>query len=184
MNNKDLLWREVKELERRKEALFDLITVKSVSEDGAEGNFIKLTPPDWVTVIPVLPDGRFLMVRQYRHGSASLSDEFPAGVIDEGELPLDAARRELEEETGYEAARITPIGKINPNPAFMTNTSYTYLAENLEKVSDQKLDEHERIKFFSMSREEIDESMGSDSMNSAIMVQAWYWYQKSLKSSS
>jgi len=141
-------------------------------------SFIKVTPPDWVTVIPVLPDGKFLMVRQYRHGSAALSEEFPAGVIDEGEEALAAARRELLEETGYRAGKWTHIGQINPNPAFMTNTSHTYLAEELEKVSGQNLDEHERIIFFTLDYEEIKERMGTDIMNSAIMVQAWYWYQQ------
>ncbi len=178
MKDDELLWQELRELDRRKEALFDLITVRSRSFDGSEGTFIKLTPPDWVTVIPVLPDGRFLMVRQYRHGSAALSEEFPAGVIDEGEEPLEAARRELLEETGYRAGKWKHIGEINPNPAFMTNTSHTFLAENLEKVSGQSLDEHERIQFFTLDHGEIVRRMGSPVMNSAIMVQAWYWYQR------
>ena len=106
MMDKELLWHEIEELDRRKEPLFDLITVKSRNNDGTEGRFIKVKPPDWVTVIPILPDGKFLMVRQYRHGSASLSDEFPAGVIDPGEEPLDAAKRELLEETGYRARKM------------------------------------------------------------------------------
>ena len=184
MNDEELMWREIEEVDRSSGPLFDMVTVKSISHDGAEGRFIKLIPPDWVTVIPVLPDGRFLMVRQYRHGSATLSDEFPAGVIDRGEEPAEAARRELEEETGYVAEKITPIGDINPNPAFMSNTSYTFLAEGLEKISDQQLDEHERISFFSLSEEEINEQMGRDNMKSAIMVQAWFWYQQRVKRSS
>ncbi|MDC7221424.1 MAG: NUDIX hydrolase [Spirochaetales bacterium] len=177
MKSDELMWQEVEEVDRRKEPLFDLITVKSRSADGTEANFIKVTPPDWVTVIPVLPDGRILMVRQYRHGIASLSEEFPAGVVDAGEDALQAAHRELEEETGYVAGEMIPIGKINPNPAFMTNTSYTYLARDLKKVSDQSLDEHERIEFFTLDEKEIEEKMGGETMASAIMVQAWYWYQ-------
>ena len=184
MKDEELIWKEIEEVDRRSEALFDMVTVKSVSADGAEGVFLKLLSPDWVTVIPVLPDGRFLMVKQYRHGSASLSEEFPAGVIDKGEDPLDAARRELEEETGYVAGGMKLIGRINPNPAFMSNTSYTFLAEDLEKISDQNLDEHERIAYFSLSDEEINGKMGGQEMNSAIMVQAWFWYQQLLKRSS
>jgi ADP-ribose pyrophosphatase len=176
MMDKELYWQEIEELDRKKEPLFDLITVKSRNSDGTEGRFIKVTPPDWVTVIPILPDGKFLMVRQYRHGSASLSDEFPAGVIDAGEEPLEAAGRELLEETGYRAGRWTSIGSINPNPAFMTNCSHTYLAEDLEKISGQNLDEHERIRFFSLDFSEIQDRMGGEMMNSAIMVQAWYWF--------
>jgi ADP-ribose pyrophosphatase len=183
MKDEELMWYEKEIVETKRGPLFEISTVRSIAQDGTEARFIKVTPPDWVTVIPVLPDGRILMVRQYRHGSATLSDEFPAGVIDPGEKPIDAAIRELEEETGYVAGNIISIGQINPNPAFMTNISHTYLAENLRKVSDQNLDDHERIEYFSMSEEEIFQAMGKENMNSAIMVQAWYWYQQQKRSS-
>jgi 8-oxo-dGTP pyrophosphatase MutT (NUDIX family) len=74
-----------------------------------------------------------------------VSLEFPGGVIDPGEDPKAASARELTEETGYIAEELTLIGEINPNPAFMSNTCYTYLARGLHKKQDQDLDENEVI---------------------------------------
>jgi ADP-ribose pyrophosphatase len=177
-NNHELMWSEIENIEEKNEIIFTVKKVKSKAYDGTMGTFIKVSPADWVTVIPELNENEFIMVRQYRHGSAALTDEFPAGVIDRGENPIDAARRELREETGYEAQEMIPLGKINPNPAFMTNTSYTFLARGLTLMGEQELDEHERIKSFPVSKSYIEENMGLDKLNSAIMVQAWFWYIK------
>ncbi len=61
------------------------------------------------------------MVKQYRHGSDSITLEFPAGMVDPGEDAKETAKRELLEETGYTSQSIVLVGKVNPNPAFMTN---------------------------------------------------------------
>lgn len=178
------MWEEREIMGTKKEHLFDITTVRSRSFDGQEGTFIKVTPPDWVVVIPRLPNGKYLMVRQYRHGSACLSDEFPAGVMDPHENPLEAALRELREETGYRAGKITKIGEINPNPAFMTNRSYTFFAEDLIFEGIQELDHDERIHFFEEEEEVIENSMGKGNYCSAIMVQAWFWLKKHYEKSS
>src|SRR6056297_288779 len=84
---------------------------------GAEGRFVIINAPDWVTVIPVVSRGggsNFIMVRQYRHGSGSLSLEFPSGIVDEGEDPAAAGGRELMEETGLTAGSLVHIGSVNP----------------------------------------------------------------------
>ena len=70
--------------------------------DGRQNpEFYVLEYPDWVNVIAITEDGKFVMERQYRHGLGKTCFEIPAGVIEEGEDPLDAAKRELMEETGY-----------------------------------------------------------------------------------
>ena len=76
----------------------------NVSFGGIEGDYIIMNAPDWVIVIPEKEDN-FLMVKQWRHGEAALSVEFPGGVIDAGETPEHAALRELEEETVYKARK-------------------------------------------------------------------------------
>ena len=96
------------------------ISQNGASARGARGEFLVLEAPDWVNVVAVTRSGDgedcFLMVRQFRHGAQMITTEFPAGLIEPGEDPLAAARRELEEETGYRAGKMTLIGKVSPNP--------------------------------------------------------------------
>jgi len=182
MDKNDLSWTTNSE---RKELDCRIFTVKSVWREAAEnrkGQFTIIESPDWVTILPIVKNSRgndcFLTVRQYRHGCASLTREFPAGMIDDGEKPLEAAIRELEEETGYHAGKMTQIGSINPNPAFMSNTSYTFLAEDLTPSGKQNFDEHEMIDMELVPVQEISDQMGMGMYNSAITVQAWFWYLK------
>ena len=114
---------------------------------------VLVNAPDWVTII-VESKGKFLVEKQLRYGSASIVEEFPCGMVEKGEDPLNAAVRELEEETGFkivDKSKIVKIGQVNPNPAFMTNTMH-YFYVDLNKVkyvkTKQKLDTHENIKFF------------------------------------
>ena len=84
---------------------------------------------DWVNAVALTPDGQVVLLRQFRFGSGELSLEIPGGLIDPGETPLQAARRELREETGYEAERWTALGSIAPNPAIQRNRLHCFLAE-------------------------------------------------------
>ena len=111
---------------------------------GRRGRFIVLDAPDWAVVVPLLRQGgeeSFLMVRQYRHGSGELSLEFPGGVVEPGEEPEAAVRRELAEETGYRAASIRLAGSVSPNPAIMANRFHVFVAEGLEPTGRTDLDE-------------------------------------------
>ena len=96
-------------------------------------------------VLPVLPDGRLLMVRQYRHALSRYTLEIPAGKVDSPEEPkIDCARRELEEETGYRSDHLTPLLNMNTTVAFCDEFIGIFLAEDLEKTH-QHLDEDEEI---------------------------------------
>lgn len=151
---------------------------------GKKGNFFQVEPPEWAMIIPLLKDSDgedcFLMVRQYRHGSDSITLEFPAGMVDPGEKPFDAAIRELTEETGYKAGKVYEIGCINPNPAFMTNSVTTFLATDLTETGIQSLDEHEEIETILVPVKEFDKLIGGPEVNSAITLQAYLFYLRSL----
>lgn len=112
---------------------------------GAEIDAFHLVEaPDWVAVL-ALGDGEALLVEQYRHGVGRASLELPAGVIDDGESSLEAATRELREETGYVACRVEPLVVVSPEPARHTTMGHFYLATGCRRVGEQRLDRCEHI---------------------------------------
>ncbi|MGD0749952.1 MAG: NUDIX hydrolase [Anaerolineales bacterium] len=99
---------------------------------------------DWTTVVALTKQQEVVLVRQYRHGAQKVILELPGGAMDaRDENPLQAARRELLEETGYASDNIIQIGCVSPNPANQTNLIYSFLALDAEKVSGQALDDTE-----------------------------------------
>lgn len=100
---------------------------------------------NWVNAVAVTEEGKVLMVRQYRHAAGIVSLEIPGGVIDGGEEPAAAMRRELLEETGYQFDDIELLATIYANPSTSNNHTYCYLAKGGKKVQGQNLDEHEEI---------------------------------------
>ena len=161
--------------------IFKLLQVTREAAWGATGNFYLIDAPDWAIIVPLIRDAagemHFVLVRQYRHGSSSVTLEFPAGTVDPHEDPAETARRELAEETGFQATAIQQIGRVNPNPAFMTNTCYTFLADGLTDCAATCFDAHEMIDTVRVPVGEIDTHIRSGAMNSATMLQALYWYR-------
>ena len=114
----------------------------------ANGNLLDATIIEfrsWANVVALTKDGNVVMVKQYRHGVREVLLEFPGGVIEDDEDPLEGAKRELLEETGYIAPNLIDVGRIYPNPALQTNTQYCFLALGAEKVRAQNLDAGEDI---------------------------------------
>lgn len=111
---------------------------------------------DWVNVVALTRDGQVVLVRQYRHGAQKVILELPGGVMDsEDDSPLEAARRELLEETGYASENFIQIGCVYPNPANQTNRIYFFLVLDARKVGSQSLDETEEIEVVLKSLEEV-----------------------------
>lgn len=175
MNDENLKWTEKSSKELLKTVVFDVTSRHSVSADGLEGDYIVVNCRDWCVVIPDMGED-FLMVKQWRHGEKVLSVEFPGGVIDDGEAPEEAARRELLEETGCEAGKLTKLASFNPNPALFSNHYHVFLAEDLKQVSEQNLDEDEYVSFFKMPKNEVISKMGSAEMPHGLMVAALGMY--------
>ena len=110
--------------------------------------------PGAVLVLPVLPDGRLVTVRQYRYPLRQVFIEFPAGKLDPGESALTTAVRELQEEAGYTARAWTPMGVIHPLLAYSTEAIWIYLAEGLEHVG-AALDDGEFLEVGTMGVDEM-----------------------------
>ncbi len=98
--------------------------------------------PGAVCIVPILPSGEICLIRQYRYGPRQEFIEIPAGKIDKGEKPLDCARRELSEEIGYAAKKLTFLTKIYPAIGFSNEMMWMYLGENLNKT-ERNLDQDE-----------------------------------------
>ena len=101
--------------------------------------------PDWVNIIAITREGEMVLERQYRHGLGNTCYELPCGVIEAGETPLEAAKRELLEETGYAGGQWQEWMTLSPNPATSNNLAHSFLAVGVEKVSGQHLDATEDI---------------------------------------
>ncbi|MCH3907744.1 MAG: NUDIX hydrolase [Sphaerochaeta sp.] len=162
--------------------IFDVALVDRLSTDGRKGTFVEVLCPEWITVIPWYraSDGRpmFIMEQQFRHGAAAVTREFPAGLVEKGEDPKDAALRELMEETGCTTRTITKLGDINPNSAFMSNRANFFLAEGLEPVSGQHLDKNEQLDVLSVPVEEVMRDIGTGMYDNGIMMIAMGFFLK------
>jgi 8-oxo-dGTP pyrophosphatase MutT (NUDIX family) len=163
-------------------SLFDVYLARSTAADGRSGDFCLLTTADWVNVVPVIHDAgggeRFLMVRQFRHGAGRVTTEFPAGLVEKGEPPLQAAERELREETGRRAGRMTLLGTVSPNPAFMSNTCYTYLAEDLSEPERTELDSLEVLEAIEVPASELERRIGTGEFINSLVLVALLWYTR------
>ncbi len=101
--------------------------------------------PDWTHVVALDHDNRVLITRQYRHAVGMICTEIPGGEIEEGELPIEGARRELLEETGCTAELLEPVSEFYPNPARQNNRVHSFLARNVVQTEDANPDEAEDI---------------------------------------
>lgn len=138
--------------------------------------FYILEYPDWVNVIAITEAGEFVMVEQYRHGLNDIFTELVAGVMEPGETPLDAARRELLEETGYGGGEWELMTVISQNPSTTTNLTHCYLARGVRKLSDQHLDATEDIAVRLLSPAQVKEMLLADSVKQALMAAPLWKY--------
>ena len=132
--------------------------------------------PDWVNVIAITKDGSFLMERQYRHGIGLTSYEICAGVCELGETPLESAKRELYEETGFGGGEWKPYMEISANTSTMTNICHCFVATGVEPVSTQHLEDTEDISIHLLTKEEVYELLRTDRIKQSLMAAPLWKY--------
>ena len=131
-----------------------------------------LEAPDWVNVVAITPERRILAVSQFRFGIRRLSLEIPAGLVDPGETPLQAAKRELEEETGYTAREWKPLGWSYANPAFLNNRAHHYLALDARRTLAPHLEDGEDLECCELTLDEVREAFQTEKMRNAMTLLA------------
>ena len=143
---------------------------------GSDHNVWVMEVPTWVNIIPLTPEGEVILVNQYRFGMEKNSLEIPGGMADDGEDAMEAAIRELKEETGYEGNKVIEIGRVESNPAIMSNHTYTYLALNCERSGEQNLDGTEDIELKLTHINDIPDLIKKRRIEHALVVSAFYFY--------
>lgn len=118
-------------------------------------DYYVLEYPDWINVLAITEDGRFIVERQYRHGTRTVEYELCAGTLENGESPIEAAKRELLEETGYAGGEWELYCIETPNPAAMTNQNYTFLAKGVKDTGERYLERTENIEIHLLSYDEL-----------------------------
>lgn len=145
-------------------------------------NFYILEYPDWVNVIAITRDGKFVMERQYRHGVQKVGIEICAGAVENGETPLAAAKRELLEETGFGGGEWNLFMTSTPNPSSMTNYNYTFLALGVEQLSSQSLESTEDIEVFLAEAHDVLAYLENNDISEGVMqAPLWRYFYEILK---
>ena len=130
--------------------------------------------PKWINVIAITPEGKFVMVKQYRHGLGIVATELCAGVVEEGEEPLDGAKRELLEETGFGGGEWELSMVISANPGSQNNLAY--IARGVTRQSEQHLDKTEDIRVELLDESEVYDMLLHDNLKQALMAAPLWKY--------
>jgi len=127
---------------------------------------------DWVNIVALTPEKKIVVVKQFRFGVSKTTVEIPAGIIEKGETPEQAAMRELEEETGYTSTNWQYLGWFEANSAFLNNVCHSLLALDVVKTQSIKLDEGEEISTDELSFDELNKTIEQGKMRNSLSVLA------------
>jgi len=134
-----------------------------------------LDVPDWINIIPITPEGKVIFIKQYRFGTEEITLEVPGGMVEKDEDPKIAAIREMTEETGFTSDEVHEIGIVSPNPALMTNKTYSYVAFNVEKTQNQNLDSMEDIEVLEIELDQVKKLIKDGDIDHALVISAFYF---------
>jgi hydrolase, NUDIX family len=170
-NNEEMKWKTLSSKQLIDRPWMRVRCDKVQLPDGrVHEEYYVLSYPSWVNVIAETEEGDIILERQYRHGLDIVSTEICAGVMEEGETPLEAAQRELEEETGYTGGEWKEIMTVAPNPGVMDNLCHCFYAKGVKKNSEQHLDDTEDIDVFLCPKQEVKQMLIRGEFIQALMV--------------
>ena len=124
-------------------------------DGGIKDPYYVIERPDAAIVFPLTADGEVVLVRQYRPPLDMMELGLPAGLVEEGERPEEAARRELSEETGYTGGAWEPLGSVASSPSLKDNWAYLFLASGVEETAAPDPDEHELVEVVKVPLEDL-----------------------------
>lgn len=173
--DENLRWEKLEDKIIRKDRYIDFREARYRLPNGTEiAPFYHYSGRDFVVIAARDTEDRYICVRQYRVGIDAVTTEFPAGGIERGESALEAAKRELLEETGAVAERWTELGSFFANPTMGTSRAHCFLAEGCRVVSAQALDESECVVYVRLGEEELRRAMEDGSFAQAVHIALYY----------
>ena len=141
--------------------------------DGAiKDPYFVLERPDAAIIVPITESNEVVLVRQYRPPLEMMELGPPAGLVEEGERPEEAARRELAEETGYTGGEWEPLGSLASSPSLKDNWAYLFLARGVEETVAPDPDEHELVEVVKVPLEDLRDLVHSGKIVSSSGVAA------------
>ena len=176
-DKRDMKWRTLKSdyIIRRPWLTARRDTVE-LPDGTVNDEYYVLEYPDWINVIAITAEGMFVLVRQYRHGIGQTCHEIVAGVMEQGEQPEAAARRELMEETGFGGGTWSETMVVSPNASTVTNVTHCFVATGVERIGSQHLDPTEDIEVCLVSREEMRRMLEQGEIKQALMAAPLWRY--------
>jgi len=159
-------------------------------------DFYTLWQPDWVQILARTAEGKWVMTEQYRHGTGKIALEFPAGIIDKGETPEQAALRELQEECGFctdprlredddgareddEGKVIRYLGKFPVNPDRHRGVFHVVFIDGVVKTGATHFDSTEDIESLELSDEELQKKMADGTFCHPLQIAGYYKFKLS-----
>ena len=183
----DLKWEEVSTEHIINNEWIDLRRSAYRFPDGAVYEpFYTYSRRDYVVIVASDTEGRYICVRQFRQGIKEVTTEFPAGGLERSdgkeygkgspnasEDPMDAAKRELKEETGYVSDKWTYLLKVPSNATIADNYAYIYMAEDCMRVTEQSLDDTEFLNVELHTAADIEELIQTEGFQQSVHIMAW-----------